>query len=80
MQVLHFMVKTAESHSAKCPLLPQPQPASQPQAFSQPAGLAQQAGAGAQQAGFAQQAGAGAQQSPLNARLQSATLNSIAPK
>jgi len=39
---------------------------SQPQAFSQ-------------QAGFAQQAGSGAQQSPLNPRLQRATLNSSAP-
>jgi hypothetical protein len=42
-----------------------PQPASQPQAFSQ-------------QAGFAQHAGSGAQHSPLNTRLQRATLKSSA--
>jgi len=81
MQVLHFMVKTALTHSQKWFWQqPNPQPFLQPQGFPGDAHLPQQAGAGAQQAGFAQQAGCGAQHSPLNACVQSAMLKQIAAR
>jgi hypothetical protein len=72
MQVLHWIVQTAFSHSQKCTLAqqPGPQPLLQPLPFWHPQAFSQDAQL-LQQAGFAQQ-------SPLKAWVEIATLSSAA--